>query len=361
MTQPGTSPPARSGRDGPLLEVENLRTRMYTEDGAIDAIDGISFAVDPGETVCLVGESGSGKSVTCDSLTRLHTPESGAIVDGSVVFDGVDLVDASNRTLRSIRGTRIAHVFQEPRQSLDPVYTVGAQIREPIEIHRMLDGAAARERSIDLLRQVGISRPTERLDAYPHELSTGMCQRVALAVALAADPDLLVADEPTTALDVTHQARLIDLLKSVGREQAVLWVTHDLRVVAQVADRVLVMFGGTIVERGPVERVFASPGHPYTQELFASFEGTGGESAWSPRPDLPTDGCRFRDQCPHAIDACATPEQPPFHPVRGYADHRASCVYHGVEHSDSVVMGNSDWRGSTPDHASDTPSGGGNA
>jgi len=354
---------------GALLSVEDLRTYMRTDGETVRAVDGVSFAVDRGETVCLVGESGSGKSVTCESLTGIVPQPPAEIVGGEVTFDGVTLTDLEEGRLREVRGDRIAHVFQNPQGSLDPVYTVGQQVVEAITIHCDVAGAAARERAVELLRDVGIPRAGDRFDEYPHEFSGGMRQRVAIAVALAADPDLLVADEPTTSVDVTVQARLIELLGDLAEEgTGLLWVTHDPRVVAAVADRVLVMFGGTIVERGPIEEVFASPGHPYTQALFDSYRGPSGSTDPAAREDVPADGCRFREGCPHAVPACAAGDQPPFYPVDGADDnadradtdddhgdsdgdsgdsddghaasseHAASCVYHGPGYDAGVVM-----------------------
>jgi peptide/nickel transport system ATP-binding protein len=322
-----------------LLSVEDLRTYIRTGGTTIRAVDGVSFTVDRGETVCLVGESGSGKSVTCESLTGIVPRPPAEVVGGEVTFDDTRLTDLGEAGLREIRGDRIAHVFQNPQGSLDPVYTVGEQIVEAITIHRDRSGRAARERAVDLLREVGIPRASDRFEEYPHEFSGGMRQRVAIAIALAADPDLVVADEPTTSVDVTVQARLIELLDELTDEgTGLLWVTHDLRVVAAVADRVLVMFGGTIVERGPVEAAFAEPGHPYTQALFDSYRGAPEGTESTAREETPTDGCRFREQCPHAVEACAGSDQPPFHAVDGREAHTASCVYHGPEFDPAPVM-----------------------
>lgn len=326
-------PPAtRTARtnDDPLLSVENLRTHIRTEQNMIHAVDGVSFSIDRGETVCLVGESGSGKSVTCSSLTGIVPQPPAEIVGGSVEFDGEPLLDTDEASLRTIRGNHIAHVFQNPQSALDPVYTVGEQISEAITIHRNVDTAAARERAIELLGRVGLGRASAAIDDYPHEFSGGQRQRIAIAMALAADPDLLIADEPTTAVDVTVQARLIELFRElVSDGTSLLFVTHDLRVVAALADRVLVMFGGTIVERGPVETLFARPSHPYTQALFESYDGLAPRSDRSAREEIPTDGCRFRTECPHAIEACAGDEQPAFHPVADHKNHRVSCVHYG--------------------------------
>ncbi|MFW5918648.1 MAG: ABC transporter ATP-binding protein [Halanaeroarchaeum sp.] len=324
--------------DDPLLAVEDLATYIHTDGDVLHAVDGVSFAVDRGETVGLVGESGSGKSVTCQSLTGLVPRPPAEFVGGSVEFDGHSLLDADEKRLRSIRGDRIAHLFQNPQQALDPVYTVGEQLEEAITIHEPDAGGDARDRSVALLRRIGIPNPSRRIDDYPHEFSGGMAQRIALAIALAANPDLLVADEPTTAVDVTVQARLIELLGEFSAGgMAMLLVTHDLRVISSLADRVLVMFGGTIVERGPVEDVFFEPSHPYTQALFESYDQIARRSDRSARGDIPTSGCRFRRECPHAVDACATAEQPPFWPVTDDS-HAVSCVYYGPDRDPGAIQ-----------------------
>ncbi|MBX0295486.1 ABC transporter ATP-binding protein [Haloarcula nitratireducens] len=315
----------------PLLDVTDLRTHIHTDRGTVRAVDGVRFAVDRGEAVCLVGESGSGKSVTCESLTGIVPSPPAEMIGGSVSFDGTSLHDRET-DLRAFRGDRIGHVFQNPQHALDPVYTVGAQLVEAVEIHREVSDEAARDRAVELLGRVGIPNPVERVEDYPHEFSGGMRQRVALAVALAADPDLLVADEPTTAVDATVQARLLALLRELLDDgMGLLLVTHDLRVVAETADRVLVMFGGTIVERGPVEAVFERPAHPYTQALFDSYDGFARRSDRPARDDVPEDGCRFRAECPHAIEACSGPDQPPEYAVAGDEYHTASCVYYAED------------------------------
>ena len=320
----------------PLLSVEDLRAHVHTVDDVVRAVDGTSFAVDGGETVCLVGESGSGKTMTCDAVTGLvdDTVE----VTGDVRFDDETLVPYGEADFGAIRGDRIGYAFQNARSALDPVYSVGDQIAEAVRLHRDVSKDAARERAVELLRTVGIAPAESRADEYPHQFSDGMCQRVALAIALAAEPELLIADEPTSALDVTIQARIIDLIDDLRTERdlALLLVTHDLRVVAALADRVVVMYAGTVVERGPVEAVFASPAHPYTRELFRSFTGDGDpDRDGVAREELPSDGCRFRTECPHAVDACAD-GFPAFEAVEGDA-HRAACVYYGDGYDASVV------------------------
>lgn len=318
----------------PLLAVEDLRTHLHVDGDVVRAVDGLSFEVRPGETVCLVGESGSGKTLACDAITGLVGPP--AETSGTVRFDGMDLLSMAEPALRELRGDRIAYVFQNAQSALDPVYTVGDQIVEAIAFHRDVDDGEVRERATELLRTVGLSRAGERIDSYPHELSDGMCQRVAIAIALAAEPDLLIADEPTSSLDVLTQGRIIDLLAELERERefATLLVTHDLRVVAALAERVVVTYGGRGVERGPVTAVFDRPAHPYTQDLFGSF---GGDRSESPRASVPESGCPYRRECPHAIEACREPALP-FESVDDDGRHRAACVFYEPERDETTVL-----------------------
>ena len=320
----------------PLLVVEDLRTHVHTADGIVHAVDGLDFTVESGETVCLVGESGSGKTLTCDTITGLVGPP--ADVSGTVRFDGKELLSLDEREWQSVRGDRIAYVFQNAQSALDPVYTIGDQLIEAMTFHRDIDREDARERAIDLLRTVGLSRPDTRLEQYPHELSDGMCQRVAIAIGLGSDPELLIADEPTSALDVMIQARIIELLDDLrrDRELSVLLVTHDLRVAAALADRLVVLYGGTAVERGPVEAVLTRPAHPYTQALLGSFRDGGDGNASS--TTVPDHGCRFHRECPLVVDDCRA-AQPPFESVGGRDDHGASCVYHGDGHDAGALFG----------------------
>ncbi|EPX84927.1 ABC-type uncharacterized transport system, duplicated ATPase component [Rubellimicrobium thermophilum DSM 16684] len=254
----------------PLLQVEDLHVRFLQDGGLVHAVRGVSFAIQPGETVALVGESGSGKSVTALSTVRLLGDN--ARVEGRVLYKGRDLAQASERDLMRLRGNAISFVFQEPMSSLNPLHTVEKQLREAIELHQGLRGEAVRARIVDLLERVGIRGAADRLGAYPHQLSGGQRQRVMIAMALANNPDLLVADEPTTALDVTIQAQLLDLLADLKRDlgMAMLFITHDLGIVRRIADRVCVMQGGLIVEQGPAERIFSDPRHPYTRTLLAA-------------------------------------------------------------------------------------------
>jgi peptide/nickel transport system ATP-binding protein len=301
-----------------LLDVQGLRTRFATDRGTFDAVDGVSFQVHAGEAVGLVGESGCGKSVTAMSLLRLIPEPPGRIVGGTAMLstaDGpVDLLSVPLDHLRKLRGDRVAMIFQEPMTALNPVYTVGEQVAEALELHRGLEEEEARAAAIQALKQVGIPAAEERVDAYPHQLSGGMRQRVMIAMALSCDPDLLIADEPTTALDVTVQAQILDLLASERRRRkmALLLITHDLGVIAETCDRVIVMYAGRVAESGTTADVLERPTHPYTVGLLASLPGEAAPRSvlntipgMVPGPmQMPT-GCRFRTRCAFASDACA--------------------------------------------------------
>lgn len=321
-----------------LLEVSGLRTHFHTDEGDVRAVDDISFTVESGETVCIVGESGSGKSVTVESITRLIQIPPGEIVEGSIRFDGVDLTTLSTAELRRIRGGRIGYVFQNPQGALNPVYSVGQQIIEAIRLHDDVSRQAARDQAIELLDRVGIPEATARIDDYPHEFSGGMKQRVVIAMALAPQPDLLVADEPTTALDVTIQAQILRLLTDLQDEfdMSVLFVTHDLGVVAEIADRVVVMYAGKIMEKGEVYDIFERPGHPYTRALLECLPGRGDEmrtiGGQLPDPKNPPSGCRFHDRCPHALQECSEGSQPPLYSADRDGQ-EVSCVYYGPRHT----------------------------
>jgi oligopeptide/dipeptide ABC transporter ATP-binding protein len=304
---------------GPLLEIEDLRTWFHTEDGLVRAVDGVSFALHAGETLAVVGESGSGKSVTSLSVLRLVPCPPGRHEGGRIRLDGVDLLSLAEAGMRAIRGKRISMVFQEPMTSLNPVLTCGEQIIEAVMLHDRLDRPRARGRAIEMLRLVGIPSPEQRVDEYPHQMSGGMRQRVMIAMALACRPEVLIADEPTTALDVTIQAQILELLRRLQAElgMAVLLVTHDLGVVAETARRVVVMYAGQVVEQAAVEDLFARPLHPYTSGLMASLPKLGGERGrlrvipgGVPDPRRFPPGCRFHPRCPVAIDRCRT-EAPP--------------------------------------------------
>jgi oligopeptide/dipeptide ABC transporter ATP-binding protein len=305
-----------------LLEVKNLQTHFPTRAGLVRAVDGVSFYVDKGELLGLVGESGCGKSITALSLMRLIAPP-GRIVGGEIVFDGENLLAASEERMREIRGDDIAMIFQDPMTSLNPVYTVGEQIAEALRLHRKLSRKAARETAIEAMREVAIPDPARRADDYPHQLSGGMRQRVMIAMALACDPKLLIADEPTTALDVTIQAQILELLNELRRtrELAVLLITHDLGVVAETADRVAVMYTGRIVEESPVEELFARPKMPYTEGLLRSVPKLTAEHVKKvqrletiegivPSPTALPAGCHFAPRCSHRMPRCTEGEIP---------------------------------------------------
>lgn len=300
-----------------LIEVKNLQTHFPTRAGLVRAVDGVSFHVDRGELLGLVGESGCGKSITALSVMRLIAPP-GKVVGGKIIFDGEDLLAVSEERMREIRGDDIAMIFQDPMTSLNPVYTVGEQIAEALRLHRKLSRKEAREATIAAMKEVAIPDPARRVDDYPHQLSGGMRQRVMVAMALACDPKLLIADEPTTALDVTIQAQILELLSELRRtrELGVLLITHDLGVVAEVADRVAVMYTGRIVEESPVEELFARPKHPYTEGLLRSVPKLTAEHAAKverletiegvvPSPTALPPGCHFAPRCSHRMPRCA--------------------------------------------------------
>jgi len=313
-----------------LLEVENLRTVFHTDKETIHAVDGVSFDVEAGETVGLVGESGSGKSVTARSVLGL-VEEPGVIEDGSIRFRGDELVGGNWDEHRG----DIAIVFQDPMNSLNPVYTVGNQIKEALRIHQDLRGADATEEAVNLLEDVGIPDAARRVTEYPHQFSGGMRQRAVIAIALACDPDLLVCDEPTTALDVTIQAQILELLDDLQREEdlGVLFITHDMGVIEETTDRVNVMYAGEFVESAPVEELFDEPRHPYTRGLLASIPGRTVTSDRLPtiEGEVPTStsvpsDCRFAPRCPHAFDACREVHPTPIEVGDDDTDHEASCL-----------------------------------
>ena len=315
----------------PLLTVQNLKTYFYMDGGVARAVDGVSFTLRKGETLGLVGESGCGKSVASLSILRLVPDPPGKIVEGEIRFNGQNLLRLSENGMRRVRGNDIAMVFQEPMTSLNPVFTCGFQIDEAVRLHERLDRDAARKKTEAMLRRVGIPDPAGRADDYPHQLSGGMRQRVMIAMALSCNPDLLIADEPTTALDVTIQAQILDLLQQLQQEfgMAVLMITHDLGVIAEVADRVAVMYAGKIVESGDVKEIFLDPRHPYTQGLLSSLPGP--DRPTGPLPVIPgtvpdatrfPPGCRFAPRCARAGDICRE-QEPPLLPVED--EHTAAC------------------------------------
>jgi oligopeptide transport system ATP-binding protein len=307
-----------------LLEVKNLKTQFFTQDGIVHAVNGITYSVGAGETVAIVGESGSGKSVGVMSLIRLIPQPPGKIVDGEVNFDGQDLLKLNEDQLRDVRGNRIAMIFQDPMTSLNPVLTIGRQITESLELHLHMNREQSRKRAIELLQMVGIPGAAARIDDYPHQFSGGMRQRVMIAMGLSCDPQLLIADEPTTALDVTIQAQIIDLVNRLKKElgMAVIWITHDLGVVAGMAERVLVMYSGFIVEESPVNEIYAHPFHPYTLGLLRSIPrlDLGRQKRLVPIDGLPPDlletpaQCPFAPRCQFAKERCWQ-ENPPLQTV----------------------------------------------
>ena len=315
-----------------LLEVRNLKTQFFTQDGVVHAVNGISYYVNAGETVAIVGESGSGKSVGVMSLIRLIPQPPGKIVDGEVIFDGQDLLKLSEDELRDIRGNRIAMIFQDPMTSLNPVLTIGRQITEALELHLNMNKEQARKRAVQLLEMVGIPGADSRLDDYPHQFSGGMRQRVMIAMGLSCDPQLLIADEPTTALDVTIQAQIVDLTRRLQDElgMAIIWITHDLGVVAGMADRVIVMYSGFIVEEGNVNDLYGTPRHPYTLGLLRSIPrlDLGRQKRLVPIDGLPPDllepptHCPFAPRCSFVEDKCWQ-ENPPL--VEVTPGHKAAC------------------------------------
>lgn len=316
--------------DAPLLVVEHLRTVFPLRSGGeAAAVADVSFALERGQTLGLVGESGSGKSVTALSLIRLVQPP-GRIVSGRIRFDGQDLMTLEEPAMRAIRGRRIGFVFQEPMVALNPVYTIGQQIAETLAVHGLARGAAARAKAVDWLAAARVPNPKQRADAYPHQLSGGLRQRAMIALALCAEPSLVIADEPTTALDVTVQAEILDLLRDLRREfgLALLLITHDLGVVAEMADRVAVMYGGRIVEHGPVDRVFAAAAHPYTRGLLACLPDLDANHRLQAIPgtvpslgNFPA-GCGFATRCAERFAPCDTAPPPDF-PCGG--SHHAAC------------------------------------
>ena len=327
--------PAVPSKEEQLLEVRDLRTYFHTEDGVGRAVDGVSFELGRGQTLGLVGESGCGKSVTALSILRLVAPP-GYIEGGQILLRGRDLLTLPDDEMRRVRGDSVAMIFQEPMTSLNPVLTCGDQIAEAVRLHQGVSANEARSRAIDMMRHVGIPAPEQRVDEFPHQLSGGMRQRVMIAMALSCNPDVLIADEPTTALDVTIQAQILDLLKGLQDEfnMAVLLITHDLGVVAEVADHVAVMYAGQIVEMGPTDKLFAQPRHPYTRGLLRSIPhldrrvdrlevipGRVPEATEFP------EGCRFAPRCPLAEVACGSQEATL---IACEDDHFVGCWKHDV-------------------------------
>jgi oligopeptide/dipeptide ABC transporter ATP-binding protein len=325
-----------AGNEEPIVRVRDLRTYFYTDDGVARAVDGVSFDLFRGKTTALVGESGCGKSVTALSLLGLIPQPPGRIESGEITLEGRNLLGLTHKQLRQVRGNDISMIFQEPMTSLNPVFRVGNQISAVVRLHRKLDKKAAMQEAVRLLQEVGIADPEDRVKDFPHQLSGGMRQRVMIAMALACNPKVLIADEPTTALDVTVQAQILELLNKLQQEHgmAVLLITHDLGVVAEVADDVAVMYAGRIVEHAPVNDLFANPSHPYTLGLFKALpdyvpgvtrlhtiEGNVPAATRFPK------ACRFHPRCPFVMDICRDKEPPFFGPP----DHESLCWLHDRE------------------------------
>jgi len=321
----------------PLLVIRNLAVQFFTYQGTVRALEGVSLRVERGEILGLVGETGCGKSVLARSVLRLIADPPGRITDGEILFNGRDLLKLSRREMRRIRGNEISMIFQEPMSSLNPVFTVGNQMQEVVEMHQAVGRGEARRICVDMLRQVKMPDPDQVLAKYPHELSGGMRQRVMIAMELSCRPDLLLADEPTTALDVTVQAQVLSILEGITRQQgvAVLFISHDLGVIAQLCDRVAVMYAGGIVETAPAAAIFAAPRHPYTQGLLQAIPRIDdGKEALMVIPGTvpslidPPRGCRFHPRCGHRFQPCDR-ESPPFYePLPG---HRVACHLHAGE------------------------------
>ena len=318
----------------PLLDVKNLKTQFFTQDGVVRAVDDVTFHINPGETLGIVGESGSGKSITAMSIMRLIPTPPGRIVNGSVHFEGDDVLTMSDEEMRSVRGNKIAMIFQDPMTSLNPVLNINRQIGETLELHLGMSKSQSRQRAIELLNMVGIPNAEQRVDQYPHQFSGGMRQRVMIAMALSCNPKLLIADEPTTALDVTIQAQILDLMRSLQVEHntALMLITHDLGVVAGMTDRIQVMYAGHIVETADTEELFANPRHPYTVGLLNSIPRLDAADKTKLDPirgmppdliDLP-DMCPFLPRCDYAREKCEQ-QNPPLLEVN--ADHRSACWF----------------------------------
>ena len=316
----------------PLLEVRDLRTHFQTDDGVVKAVDGVSFSLEAGQTLAIVGESGSGKSVTCLTVMGLNDSRH-TVSSGHVLFKGDDLLWANRQRLRRIRGDEIAMIFQDPMTSLNPVHSVERQMIEAVRLHQNVSKKVARARALELLHAVGIQNPERRMGDYPHQFSGGMRQRVMIAMSLLNDPDLLIADEPTTALDVTTQAQILDLMKKLQQDfgTAIILITHDLGVVAETADDVVVMYAAKVAERGPVRSIFARPHHPYTWGLLGSLPRLDTDverlvqiPGQPPSLLRPPDGCRFHPRCPYVMSVCRDTE-PELKQVPDQPDHTEAC------------------------------------
>jgi peptide/nickel transport system ATP-binding protein len=315
-----------------LLEVKDLKTYFRTDDGIVKAVDGVNFTVEKGKTLGIVGESGSGKSVTCLTIMGLN-PKRNTITTGEALFNGDDLLRMPAKRLRDIRGNDIAMIFQDPMTSLNPVHSIGKQLVEAIQLHRDVSKRQAKTRALELMMAVGTPRAAGRIDDYPHQFSGGMRQRVMIAMALVNDPDLLIADEPTTALDVTTQAQILELMNRLQREfgSAIIMITHDLGVIAEIADEVVVMYAARVAEKGSVDHIFKRPHHPYTWGLLGSLPRLDADTdrlvqIQGQPPSLlnPPRGCRFHPRCPYVMNVCKQ-EEPRLLPLSDDADHLQAC------------------------------------
>lgn len=321
-----------------LVEIKNLKTYFYTEDGVIKAVDDVSFKIKEGETLCVVGESGCGKSITAMSLMRLIPNPPGKIEGGEIIFDGQKVLEIDEEEMRHIRGNKISVIFQEPMTSLNPVFTIGEQIMEAIILHQKLNEADAKKKAVEMLKLVGIPRADEIVDSYPHELSGGMRQRAMIAMAMSCNPKLLIADEPTTALDVTIQAQILDLMRDIKKKlnSSIMMITHDLGVVAEMADYVVVMYAGKVVEEASVLEIYKNPKHPYTIGLLESKPGINQTKdrlttipGQVPNPLNMPQGCYFHPRCSKAMDICKQ-KQP--HICEMENGHKIACwLYEGVK------------------------------
>ncbi len=334
-----------------LLEIKNLQTSFKTEDGTVRAVDSVSFSIGPGEVVGLVGESGCGKTAVSLSILQLLPVPPAVIEGGEIIFDGENLLSYSSEKIRKIRGNKIAMIFQEPMTSLNPVYTIGNQLLETIQLHQQLDLRAAQKRAVEMLKLVGIPRADEILTEYPHQFSGGMRQRVMIAMALSCNPRLLIADEPTTALDVTIQAQILELMKELQDRigMSILFITHDLSVIAEMADRVVVMYAGKLVEQASVQSLFHNPFHPYTKGLIGSRPSTDKDISDSedrtrlpfipgsvPNPLQMPSGCPFHPRCSHVMDICM--HQMPQGKEVAQGDHEVKCWLYNQTSSPGEVQ-----------------------
>lgn len=319
----------------PILEVKKLRTSFFSNDGEVPAVDEISFTINEGEMIGIVGESGCGKSVTSLSIMRLIPQPPGKIVGGEIILDGLNLVELSEKQMRQKRGNDVAMIFQEPMTSLNPLFTIGNQLMEAIRLHKQVSKKAAFERAVEMLTLVGLPRAEQMMKEYPHQLSGGMRQRVMIAMALSCDPRLLIADEPTTALDVTIQAQILSLMRELNRKlkTSIIMITHDLGVVAELCERVIVMYAGKIIEEGTVEQIFRNPKHPYTIGLLRSIPDIRAkkERLFSipgnvPKPGTINVGCRFAARCEHVQERCYQENPPLYHTEE--ERHYVRCILH---------------------------------